>query len=499
MNQGTRNFMLIALLFCVSVGRAQEIQDNICYVNNDVMYLQLDNRWSDARKKEIAALYNIDSLLMVQAFAGKINTSDSLIWSIATIDDHIVRLSKSLACRPSSCFNPTDVVLLDDKFLVAQPPAVPINPQWQPIIFPPIFGITFGQPKPYGINEFRKKVTVKAIGDSVTFFLPGYTEIKQVYLSGTFNNWSTMQLPMQKVPSGWQVSIRVPPGKYLYKFITDGRWIHDPYNKQKEHDGQGDYNSVFYSYNHVFTLDGYLNARRVILAGSFNNWNTSALKMNPTGSGWELPIYLEDGTYAYKFIVDGEWITDPANKNYRADASGNLNSFMGIGDSIVFRLSGFDSASQVVLTGSFNRWSTNELVMNKVKGGWELPYILGKGYYEYKFIVDGEWMPDPANPSNVGSGDYTNSYIIIGANYTFKLAGFSDASKVIVTGSFNGWQTESYRMNKTSDGWVFSAYLKPGKYTYKFIVDGTWLLDPANELWEPNAEGTGNSVLWIEP
>ena len=494
------NAILFILALATSISsNAQDKQENICFVNNDVMYLQLDDRWSDARKKEIAGLYHIDSLLMSQAFTGRIFTTDSLVWSVSRVDEHVITLSKSLSCKPSACFNPTDVVLVEDKIIVPQPPSVPDNGQWQPLAIPQIFSIIFGEQLPYGINEFNKKQTVSSDGDSVIFLLPGYADSKEVYLSGTFNNWSTLQQPMQKLPSGWQVRIRIPSGKYLYKFIVDGRWIHDPYNKQKEHDGQGGFNSVYYNYNHAFRLDAHQDARKVFLTGSFNNWRTNQLKMKKTDTGWELPIYLREGTYAYKFIVDGEWITDPANKNLRADAGGNLNSFMGIGDSIVFRLSGFDSARQVVLSGSFNRWSTDELVMNKVKDGWELPYVLGRGYYEYKFIADGKWMPDPANPSTVGSGDYTNSYIIIGANYTFKLAGFSDAAKVIVTGSFNGWQTESYRMNKTSDGWTFSAYLKPGKYTYKFIVDGTWLLDPGNDLWEPNAEGTGNSVLWIEP
>jgi hypothetical protein len=54
-------------------------------------------------------------------------------------------------------------------------------------------------------------------------------------------------------------------------------------------------------------------------------------------------------------------------------------------------------------------------------------------------------------------------------------------------------------MIKKAGAWIFPIYLKPGKYTYKFIVDQKWILDPANDLWEDNEYGTGNSVLWIEP
>jgi len=47
--------------------------------------------------------------------------------------------------------------------------------------------------------------------------------------------------------------------------------------------------------------------------------------------------------------------------------------------------------------------------------------------------------------------------------------------------------------------WIMPVSLKPGKYTYKFIVDGKWITDPDNKLYEENEYGTGNSVLWIDP
>ena len=54
-------------------------------------------------------------------------------------------------------------------------------------------------------------------------------------------------------------------------------------------------------------------------------------------------------------------------------------------------------------------------------------------------------------------------------------------------------------MTRINDKWVCPVFLFPGKHTYKFIVDGRWMIDPANGNWEENREGTGNSVLWIDP
>jgi hypothetical protein len=52
-------------------------------------------------------------------------------------------------------------------------------------------------------------------------------------------------------------------------------------------------------------------------------------------------------------------------------------------------------------------------------------------------------------------------------------------------------------MQHKGDEWTFSVHLSPGKHLYKFIVDGVWMKDPDNKLWEQNEYNTGNSVIWI--
>jgi hypothetical protein len=41
--------------------------------------------------------------------------------------------------------------------------------------------------------------------------------------------------------------------------------------------------------------------------------------------------------------------------------------------------------------------------------------------------------------------------------------------------------------------------LEPGKYFYKFIVDGDWITDPGNQNAEDDGHGNINSVLVVEP
>ncbi|MEO6499219.1 MAG: hypothetical protein ABIN95_09410, partial [Mucilaginibacter sp.] len=116
----------------------------------------------------------------------------------------------------------------------------------------------------------------------------------------------------------------------------------------------------------------------------------------------------------------------------------------------------------------------------------------------YKFIVDGNWITDPANTCYSVDGGETNSFISVKPNYTFRLKGYNNARTVRVAGSFNNWNEEQFTMGRKGDEWVMSMKLPEGKNRYKFLVDGNWILDPGNKLWEPNEHNTGNSVVWIE-
>jgi hypothetical protein len=347
----------------------------------------------------------------------------------------------------------------------------------------------------YGYNRFKNSNPFSVKDSIVYFFLRNNVKADHVILAGSFNNWSTAALEMTRTDSGWIAPVKLGPGKYWYKFIIDGRWSVDNDNILRENDGRGNINSIFYRSNFLFTLNGHQNAKKVFVAGSFNRWRPAELQMIRTASGWELPLYLAEGTHTYKFVVDGAWYEDEKNPLHLPDGNGGFNSVIRLGTPYVFKLNGYTNAQRVVLAGSFNGWREDELQMNKTSGGWELPYTLGAGNYEYRFLVDGQWVTDPANKLKGSNG---NSYLIINPNYTFRLKGFNDAQAVFLAGDFNEFNPSSFSMRKQSGEWVFDIHLTPGKHLYKFVVDGKWIIDPANKLWEQNEYGTGNSVIWMD-
>ncbi|MBN2482848.1 MAG: glycogen-binding domain-containing protein [Candidatus Omnitrophica bacterium] len=73
-----------------------------------------------------------------------------------------------------------------------------------------------------------------------------------------------------------------------------------------------------------------------------------------------------------------------------------------------------------------------------------------------------------------------------------------DAKKVALTGDFNSWNTNGTKMKKDRNGvWSIGMTLNPGRYEYKFIVDGQWWTDPINSNTSKNSFGTINSVLEV--
>lgn len=72
-------------------------------------------------------------------------------------------------------------------------------------------------------------------------------------------------------------------------------------------------------------------------------------------------------------------------------------------------------------------------------------------------------------------------------------------STVAVSGDFNNWDANGRPMeDKQGDGnYVATILLAPGVYEYKFIVNGTWSIDPNNTEWVQNTFGTLNSVLHV--
>ena len=306
----------------------------------------------------------------------------------------------------------------------------------------------------------------------------------------------------------------------------------------------------------VFVWKGEGNA--VNVAGEFNAWSTSsdALKKQPDGS-WLLEKKLAPGRYAYKFVIDGgNWKPDPGVTEGVDDGFGGKNSLVVVGEGgatapaappaspaaapakgaapavtaggVVFRFTG--AASTVHLAGEFNSWSTSADAMTKsADGSFTLTKALAPGRYAYKFVLDGtNWKEDPNAAESVDDGyGGKNSVVVVGegaaapaaaapaaqaapaapakgagpaataAGVVFRFTGA--ASTVHLAGEFNSWSTSADAMTKSADGsFAITKALAPGRYAYKFVLDGTnWKEDPNAAESVDDGYGGKNSVVVV--
>lgn len=80
-------------------------------------------------------------------------------------------------------------------------------------------------------------------------------------------------------------------------------------------------------------------------------------------------------------------------------------------------------------------------------------------------------------------------------NTTFRLAGYENSKIVALAGTFNNWNQSATLCGKEGNVWVCRLDLAPGRYTYKFVIDGNWTIDPANAQKEDDGRGNINSVF----
>lgn len=70
-----------------------------------------------------------------------------------------------------------------------------------------------------------------------------------------------------------------------------------------------------------------------------------------------------------------------------------------------------------------------------------------------------------------------------------------DAHRVQLAGDFNEWVADGSEMEPMGDVWVKVLKLPPGRYRYRFVVDGQWQSDPLNSVTEPSPFGGNDSLL----
>jgi Glycogen recognition site of AMP-activated protein kinase len=123
-------------------------------------------------------------------------------------------------------------------------------------------------------------------------------------------------------------------------------------------------------------------AGSVSVAGSFNDWNTTANTLEKSADGkWKTVIALPEGSHTYKYVVDGNWVFDDENTNVAEDGFGGSNSIVEVstGGIISKSVQAAKSPSSVNPKVYFDG---RYYVLNDMKKGDGNRYSLDKPYHD---------------------------------------------------------------------------------------------------------------------
>ena len=316
-NENFLSFSSLILLMGIFLNHLNGQEGKAYYFDDDEVVFQFDSRTFQKAYIDghLAELDFADLEIYEVILSGNFNNWNKDDWKMKKVGPYTFELRKKLSDFKDE-YTWEFKFIINDKFWV-NPNIEKYNTNvLERNIWEDIFGV-----KLYDVEP--------ANDGNVTFFHEGDLNAREVILTGDFNGWNEHYLRMNRIGNGWQLKLNLAPGRYEYKFIVDKEWTHDLKNPEKTRNIHRTFNSVLrVTQETTFSLKGFPNARRVILAGSFNNWKTNDIKLRKTASGWSINKALVGGKHYYKFIVDGAWMTDPENPLTEYDRRGNINSVL---------------------------------------------------------------------------------------------------------------------------------------------------------------------------
>jgi 1,4-alpha-glucan branching enzyme len=171
-------------------------------------------------------------------------------------------------------------------------------------------------------------------------------------------------------------------------------------------------------------------------------------------------------------------------------------------EGVLFTFKPDRTVKSVMVSGEFDNWRKPHPMFRNENGVYFFIFdradrrglVIDAGRYRYRFLVDGMWIPDPANGRRAYDPKGTelsyfvvekplfnhmkNPYRLEGNTYVFYFRS-PTAHSVYLVGTFNHWNPYSLPLSRNAAGiWEVEVDITPGKHAYRFLVDGRYEKDP---------------------
>ena len=335
---------------------------------------------------------------------------------------------------------------------------------------------------------------VESSADAVVLRLKWKGNARNVFVKGEFSNWQPLTLTRNENDL-WKIELKIKTGKYLMKFIVDGKdtlseyletyiendetfnileVISHAHEKIAEHSTE----AVNVTDDEVtdVTIQWKGVADTVMVSGEFSNWSGISLA-NTGDDNWTVSLRLKLGEYLMMFFVDGEVVLTDDMKQVTDEAGDQYNLLEVTGRcykklDVVDDLDSDEQADRVALENL--EISNDELDGNKM---------------DEQNILQNNFAADD-HETDVNSCEK-------------QIAWFGFADDVRVIGDFSNWTPISLS-HKEPEFWVVTLKLPEGPHLLKFIVDKKFTLSeqmekvigPDQEIYNLIHVGTNNSLKY---
>ena len=216
--------------------------------------------------------------------------------------------------------------------------------------------------------------------------------------------------------------------------------------------------------------------------GNHGNGNYAVVELNATGvyrKGGHDKIHV--GTYG--IVRD---MTRRRVLEQEIQQAQNIDTLNKLAGCIALDLSNLLSATQVMASVVSHRLPSDTPYTEQIKTIEQYIQSSSDLAHQLFWLAKGEKL----EIQNVG----VNS---LSRKVTLRLKAM-EAKEVNVAGDFNKWDSVVHPMSKDDEGrWKTTLRLPPGRYEFKFMVDGQWRECSENEFTVPNEFGTLNNVLVV--
>ena len=112
-------------------------------------------------------------------------------------------------------------------------------------------------------------------------------------------------------------------------------------------------------------------------------------------------------------------------------------------------------------------------------------------------VTIGDILREDAAPATTADVRVATAPVVTPDGVTFTIEAPA-AAHVQLAGDFNDWSLEDSEMEAVGPVWKKTLKLAPGRYRYRYVIDGEWHSDPHNAAVEPSPFGGVDSVLVVD-